>query len=160
MTIGERIKLRRNELGLTQTELAKRMGLTSKTTICKAETIEFNPTMDRVKEFAKALETTPAYLMGWEDEAKAFRDKTAEFQYQYLLAKKSGNTEKAKLYLDLINELNEKHNESFESFIDNVIEVNNPELQRAEKALDFYDKYLKADPNIKAAIENLLKDTR
>ena len=68
MTVGERIKLRRRELGLTQTELAERMGLTSKTTICKAETKDFNPTTDRVKEFAKALEVTPAYLMGWETE--------------------------------------------------------------------------------------------
>ena len=67
MTIGERIKQRRKELGLTQTELAKRMGLTSKTTICKAETSDFNPTMDRVREFAKALETTPSYLMGWRE---------------------------------------------------------------------------------------------
>ena len=67
MTIGERIKQRRIELGLTQTELAHRMGLTSKTTICKAETTDFNPTTDRVREFAKALECTPAYLMGWED---------------------------------------------------------------------------------------------
>lgn len=66
MTIGERIKQRRIELGLTQTELAHRMGITSKTTICKAETTDFNPTTDRVREFAKALECTPAYLMGWE----------------------------------------------------------------------------------------------
>ena len=68
MTVGERIKLRRRELGLTQTELAERMGLTSKTTICKAETKDFNPTTDRVKEFAKALGVTPAYLMGWEND--------------------------------------------------------------------------------------------
>ena len=67
MTIGERIKQRRLELGLTQTELAHKMGITSKTTICKAETTDFNPTTDRVREFAKALECTPAYLMGWED---------------------------------------------------------------------------------------------
>ena len=67
MTIGERIKQRRLELGLTQTELAHRMGITSKTTICKAETTNFNPTTDRVREFAKALECTPGFLMGWED---------------------------------------------------------------------------------------------
>ena len=65
MTIGERIKNRRLQLGLTQTELAHKMGITSKTTICKAETTDFNPTMDRVKEFADALGVSPSYLMGW-----------------------------------------------------------------------------------------------
>lgn len=65
MTIGERIKNRRIQLGLTQTELAHKMGITSKTTICKAETTDFNPTMDRVREFADALNVSPAYLMGW-----------------------------------------------------------------------------------------------
>lgn len=71
MTIGERIKQRRIELGLTQTELAHKMGITSKTTICKAETTDFNPTTDRVREFAKALDCTPSYLMGWEESPAA-----------------------------------------------------------------------------------------
>lgn len=65
MTIGERIKNRRIQLGLTQTQLAHKMGITSKTTICKAETTDFNPTMDRVRDFADALDVSPAYLMGW-----------------------------------------------------------------------------------------------
>lgn len=78
MTIGERIKLKRKELGLTQTELAQRMGLTSKTTICKAETVNFNPTMDRVREFAKALECSPGYLMGWEDNTVDYQIKDGE----------------------------------------------------------------------------------
>lgn len=68
MNICERIKHRRIELGLTQKELADRMGFKTKSSISKAETIEVNPTADRVREFAKALECTPAYLMGWEDE--------------------------------------------------------------------------------------------
>jgi len=73
MTIAERIKQRRIELGLTQTELAHKMGITSKTTICKAETKDFNPTTDRVCEFAKALECSPAYLMGWEEKPTAIK---------------------------------------------------------------------------------------
>lgn len=65
-TVGDRIRERRKELGLTQGELATRMGYKSKSAVCKAETVEFNPTLDRVKEFAKALDTTPSYLMGWD----------------------------------------------------------------------------------------------
>lgn len=37
MTIGERIAKRRLELGYSQTELARRMGLTNRSTICKVE---------------------------------------------------------------------------------------------------------------------------
>lgn len=37
MTIGERIKQRREELGLTQIELANMIGYSSKTTIAKIE---------------------------------------------------------------------------------------------------------------------------
>ena len=68
MFIGERIKKRRLELGLTQTELAHRMGLSSKSSICRAERTNFNPTTESVKAFADALGTTTSYLMGWEDD--------------------------------------------------------------------------------------------
>ena len=61
--IGKRIRSRREQLGMTQEELASRLGYKSKTTIAKIE----NGTNDIVqsKEFAKVLDTTPAYLMGW-----------------------------------------------------------------------------------------------
>lgn len=72
MTIGNRIKLRRQELGLTQTELAHRLGLKSKVSISTVENDKEDLTTDRIKKFADALETTPAYLMGWE-ETSAFR---------------------------------------------------------------------------------------
>lgn len=65
--IGKRIKSRRLELGLTQEELANRLGLRSKSTICKVERGEDNLTSPIVKKYAKALEVSPAYLMGWQD---------------------------------------------------------------------------------------------
>ena len=95
MTIGERIKQRRIELGLTQTELAHRMGLTSKTTICKAETTDFNPTTDRVREFAKALECTPAYLMGWEEQHEV------EYKVDGISIEKDEATKRAEYLYDL-----------------------------------------------------------
>lgn len=39
MTIGQRVKLRREELGLSQEELAKRIGYKSKTSINKIDWI-------------------------------------------------------------------------------------------------------------------------
>lgn len=64
--VGEQIKKRRIELGLTQAELAKRLGYKSNTTINKIELGINDIAQSKVVEFAKALETTPAYIMGWD----------------------------------------------------------------------------------------------
>ena len=64
--IGKRIKARREELGMTQEELAARLGYKSKTTIAKIENGTNDIVQSKVMEFAKMLDTTPAYLMGWE----------------------------------------------------------------------------------------------
>lgn len=68
MTIGQRIKKRRLELGLSQEELAKRMGNKSRASVCTVEKDKEDLTTDRIRKYAEALETTPTYLMGWEDE--------------------------------------------------------------------------------------------
>ena len=64
--IGKRIRQRRTELGLSQKELAHKMGYKSEAAICKVENGEDNITTDRVSKFAKALDCTPAHLMGWD----------------------------------------------------------------------------------------------
>ena len=63
--IGLMIKKRRNELGLTQEELAIRLGYKSKSTINKIESGINDITQSKIIQFAKALDTTPSYLMGW-----------------------------------------------------------------------------------------------
>lgn len=67
-TLGERIKKRRIELNLTQEELANKLGYKSLTTINKIESNINDITTEKVKDFAKALDTTIQYIMGWEDE--------------------------------------------------------------------------------------------
>lgn len=71
MTIGERIKQRRNELRLTQEELAKRLGNKSRASVCTVEKDKEDLTTDRIVKYAKALECSPAYLMGWASDAKS-----------------------------------------------------------------------------------------
>lgn len=68
MTIGEKIKQRRLELGLGQRELAKRVGYKDNSTIAKIESGKIDLPLSKVDIFAEALRTTHAYLMGWEDE--------------------------------------------------------------------------------------------
>ena len=67
MTLGERIKNRRLELGLSQTDLALRLGYKSKVSVSNAENDRDDMTTTRIEKYAKALHVTPAYLMGWED---------------------------------------------------------------------------------------------
>ena len=66
-TIGERIKSRREELNLSQDELAKKLGYKSRSSINKIEMDSGNLTQSKIKAIADALETTPTYIMGWED---------------------------------------------------------------------------------------------
>lgn len=63
-SIYERIKQRRNELGLTVEELANRMGYKDKSSISKIENGKADIPTSKVVAFAKALETTTAYLLG------------------------------------------------------------------------------------------------
>lgn len=66
-TIGDRIRARRKHLDLTQEELGKRVGVT-KATINKYETgIVVNLRRPMIEQLAAALDTSPAYLMGWEE---------------------------------------------------------------------------------------------
>lgn len=67
-SIGKRIKDRRIEIGMTQDELAKRMGYTSKTTISKIELGRNDIPQSKIVQFADVLKTTPTFLMGWDDE--------------------------------------------------------------------------------------------
>lgn len=63
MAIGERIKARREELGLSQQQLADRLGYKSKATINKIEMGINGVQQKRVVDFAHALDTSIEYLM-------------------------------------------------------------------------------------------------
>lgn len=66
-TIESRIRNRREELGLSQDELGKRLGYKSRSSINKIELDQRNLTQSKIKAIAEALETTPAYIMGWDE---------------------------------------------------------------------------------------------
>ena len=66
--IGLRIMRRRKELGLTQEELAAKMGYKSKSTINKIEKGINDVSQSNLLPFAEALQTTEAYLMGLTDD--------------------------------------------------------------------------------------------
>ena len=69
-TVGNNIMNRRKALGMTQEELAKRMGYKSKSTINKIELGINDIPQSKISSFAEVLGTTPSQLMGWETEDK------------------------------------------------------------------------------------------
>lgn len=67
MDLANKVRMRREQLGWTQDELAKRMGYASRVSINKIE--NGRPVSQKIiVRLATALETTPAWLMGWEDD--------------------------------------------------------------------------------------------
>jgi transcriptional regulator with XRE-family HTH domain len=70
MIIGKRIKQKRKELKMSADELAMRLGK-DRSTIYRYEKGDIeNLPLDILEPIAKALNTTPQYLMGWEEVQK------------------------------------------------------------------------------------------
>ncbi len=63
--LAKRIKERREKLGYSQDELAKKLGYKSRSTIAKIEAGKNDIPQSKIKAFADALQTTPGYLLGW-----------------------------------------------------------------------------------------------
>lgn len=67
--LSVRIRQRREELGMSQEELAARMGYRSKSSITKIEKGINDIPQNKLEDFAAALETTTAWLLGLEAES-------------------------------------------------------------------------------------------
>lgn len=69
MELAMKVKKRREELGWSQEELAKRMGYSSRTSINKIE--NGRPCSQKIiARLSESLGVSIAYLMGWEEEEK------------------------------------------------------------------------------------------
>lgn len=85
MKIGERIKYRREQLGLSQDELARRLGYKSRSSINKIENDAGGLPQTKIVAIAKALLTTPSYIMGWTEEIKKAPEEMAERHFQIIM---------------------------------------------------------------------------
>ena len=68
MSLGQNIRLYREKLGMSQEELAKKLGYKDRSTIAKIESNVNDITQSKIVAIAAALQTSPAALMGWEAE--------------------------------------------------------------------------------------------
>lgn len=66
MTVGERIRAARENQGLSQEELAKKLGLKDKSSVCKIEKSGDNISTKSIKKYASVLSIKPSELMGWD----------------------------------------------------------------------------------------------
>ena len=78
--MAQRIKELRQEKGLTLEQVAKVVGV-GKSTVRKWETgMIANMRRDKIADLAKALGTTPAYLMGWKEKTEENNISPSELQ--------------------------------------------------------------------------------
>jgi transcriptional regulator with XRE-family HTH domain len=73
------IKKRRQELSMTQQELAEKIGYTDRSSVAKIENGRIDLSQSKIMQIAKALETTPGDLMGSvEHEPQYYDDETVQ----------------------------------------------------------------------------------
>lgn len=113
MTVGERIKELRTNLGLTQEELAYKIGYKSRATVNKIESGEREITQSMIVKFANALHVTPSVIMGW--------DKMPEIKHK-------GDIEK------IVNAATS--NEDLKTFFTQVAEMTPEDFETARKVID------------------------
>lgn len=143
MNIGQRIKQQRKLLRLSADDLGKRLGK-NRATIYRYENGEIeNLPLDVLEPLAEALETTPAYLMGWED---ATNEGVEEI-------KEKNNNEKIAIG-QLLKQIREQHNLTLQEMA-SEISISTNTLQKYESGeveapqviLKAYSKYFGIDIN-------------
>ena len=70
MSIGQRIKQRRIELGWSQRDLAARMGYNNNSTVARIENGKVDIPQSRIVKFSEVLGVPVGYLMGWDEVQK------------------------------------------------------------------------------------------
>lgn len=111
MTVGERIKNRRIDLGMTQAELAKKCGTTYQA-ISKYENNLINDIpRKKLAVIADALECSPAFLLGFDEDMPTVdeaRDELKEAQKVLLSASSKLTAEQVLQFAELMRSMHPK----------------------------------------------------
>lgn len=109
--IGRKIRQLREEQGMTQEELAHKVGYKSRVSINKIE-LQRDVPLKKLSPIAEALGVTPSSLAGWDDEEQNLNNDTA-----ILLAKLTKNYE-ARMYVEKMLSLSDKDKTTIYGLID------------------------------------------
>lgn len=126
MDIGQRMKLRRKELKLSADVVAEKLGV-SRSTVFRYEKgeIEKLPT-NILDSVAEVLETTPAFLMGWENESVTHIE---------TIFNQLEQSRQAKVYNFAVEELEEQENDNNTNISE--LEAYRNRKRKAQKITDF-----------------------
>lgn len=122
--IGYRIRRRREELKMTQQELADKLGYKNKSSIAKIETGTNDIVQSKVVEFAKVLNTTVADLMGWDKADNSFSGKEApkEVYDKFFNNIEKHHSKRAEI-LDIYNQLSPENQQKTLSYSKNLLSI-------------------------------------
>lgn len=98
--IGLRIRRLRLSKSMTQEELAKKVGYTSRSSINKIEKGMVDLPRSKIVELADALDTTASYLMGWDEEEQSPVSPLDGFHLQMLSSPHSANSPNRQKLID------------------------------------------------------------
>lgn len=104
MTVGDRIRNRRNDLGMSQQELANKIGYKTRGAINKIENGSRELTQNKLMIIAKALNTNPSYLMGWNTEKETTPSLLDEEIVSSFLNLTDEEKSKVKTYINSLSE--------------------------------------------------------
>lgn len=102
MNFYKRIQQRREDLKMSQDELAEKVGYTSRSTISKLEAGKIDIPLSKLSDFAKALKTTEEYLMGWENETQAAYSSSKKTELKNLIDSNNIPEDKIDLLIGMI----------------------------------------------------------
>lgn len=106
--MAQRIKNLRSEKGLTLEQVADVVGV-GKSTVRKWETgMIANMRRDKIAALAKALGTTPAYLMGWKEETYIKKEQPTETD---------GLSERKRLFIEKVKQMSEEDLDRLEKIL-------------------------------------------
>lgn len=123
--IGRRIFDRRKELDMTQEQLAKKLGYKSKSSIARIESGEREFSQKKLVPFARALDVSPAWLLGLIDYETEKKNREAAENAQILRmearkkkVEKTANDPEIKAFAEDIAKLTDAERSALRQVID------------------------------------------
>ena len=103
-TMYERIKRLRKAIDMTQTELASLMGYSDKSMIAKIEAGKVDLTQSKIVAAAKALRTTPSYLLDGDETTipESYIGELSEAEQRVIMAYRQASEERRQIADDIL----------------------------------------------------------
>lgn len=140
MTVGERLKQLREQLGMSQVEFAAKINVSKQTLYKYENNIITNIPSDKIESAARICNVSPAYIMGWGNEIKPVTSDT----YPELTARDERDIAK-----DLDRIMGEIQKGDDGPLYYNGVEIDNASLNLLENAIEYALRETKKENKVK-----------